>query len=167
MRFAFGGIETMQLVHGKATILGCISTALMIAVACGLAPGTARAMGTVTIRQADGETNTYHDVKIKVLHGALYMTSADGQGTLVINRAACSYQGQLMVCFATSATLVQAGRARPLDFETGTLYLNTTDDPAPLALSSAKVPAHGILLSFSTKRGTYVNLSGRIDKVVQ
>jgi hypothetical protein len=129
--------------------------------------GSASAKGTVTIAQADGHTDVYRDVVIKVIHGALYMTSADGRGTLVITRAACSYQAQLMVCIATNATLVQAGKTSPLDFSTGTLYLNATDAPQPLALSSAKVPAHGILLSFTTKRGTYVSLSGRIDRTEQ
>jgi hypothetical protein len=132
-----------------------------------LSTAAAGATGTVTIAQTDGTTDVYHDVLIKVIHNALYMTTADGKGTLVINRAACSYQGQLMICFATGATLVQAGATRPLDFTTGTLYINSTDDPQQLALSSTKVPAHSILLSFTTERGTYVSLNGRIDKVVK
>lgn len=133
------------------------------------APGTlvARASGTVTVRQTDGQTKVYHDVVIKVIHGALYMTSADGKGTLIIHRAACSYQGALMVCYATSATLVQAGQTTPLDFKSGMLYVNSTDEPVPLMLSSQKVPPHSIVLSVSTKRGTYISLSGRIDKVVE
>jgi len=149
--------------------VGVVVCALIVAVAAAswTGSGAARAAGTITIAQSDGHTDTYHDVVIKVIHGSLYMTSADGKGTLIIHRAACSYQNQLMVCFATSAVLVQAGETKPLDFKTGTLYVNGTDDPQPLALSSAKVPAHGILLSFTTKRGTYVSLSGRIDKVVE
>lgn len=127
----------------------------------------ARAGGTVLIQQADGHRDTYDDVVIKVIHSALYITSADGHGTIVINRAACSYQGQLMVCLPTSATLVQQGKTSALDFKSGTLYVNDTDDAQQLTMSTAKVPPHGILLSFSTQRGTYVNLSGRIDKVVK
>jgi hypothetical protein len=136
---------------------------------CGLAFGAspAGAAGTVMIRQSTGETNVYHDVGIKVIHGALYMTTRDGQGTLVINRAACSYQGPLMVCFATGATLVQAGKTRAVDFQKGTIYVNSTDEPAAMLLSTTKVPPHSLLLSFSTKRGTYVSLSGRIDKVLK
>ncbi|MGZ3509915.1 MAG: hypothetical protein ACXVAC_16165 [Vulcanimicrobiaceae bacterium] len=139
--------------------------ALIACVALGAAP--AGATGTITIRQNDGRVNAYNDVTINVIHGALFLTSEDGKGTLVIHRAACSYQGKLLTCFATSATLIQAGQTNPLDLKTGTVYLNSTDAPQPLVLSTAKVPAHSILLSLTTYRGTYVNLNGRIDKVVK
>lgn len=144
-----------------------VFAAFLTVSACAFGSTAARASGTVTIRQANGQTNVYHDVVIKVIHGALFMTSADGKGTLIIARAACSYQGDLMVCFATGATLVQAGETNPLDFRQGTLYVNSTDKPQPLLLSTTKVAPHSVLLSFTTKRGTYVNLSGRIDKVVK
>jgi hypothetical protein len=150
---------------GAGTV--AFATALTFGIACLLGTPAARATGTILIQQADGQTNLYHDVVIKVIHNALYMTSSDGRGTLVINRAACSYQGQLMACLPTSATLVQSGQTSPLDFKQGTLYVNSTDDPQPLSASTQKVDAHGIVLSFTTKRGTYVNLSGRIDKVVK
>jgi hypothetical protein len=132
-----------------------------------LTPGTARATGTLTIRQANGHTDVYDGVEIKVIHNALYMTSEDGKGTLVINRAACSYQGKVMVCFVTSAALVQAGETSPLDFQRGTLYVNLTGDPQPLVLTTTKIAPHSVLLSITTKKGTYVGLTGRIDKVVK
>jgi hypothetical protein len=72
-----------------------------------------------------------------------------------------------MACFATNATLVQAGETSPLDFKRGTIYVNDTDDYQPLVMSTTKVPPHSILASFTTKRGTYVSLNGRIDKVVK
>ncbi len=149
----------------RGTIAGAALVALLASLALGAAP--ASAMGTVVIRQADGSTNTYDDVAIKVIHNALYMTTRDGKGTLVINRAACSYQGDLMICFATSATLVQAGKTSAIDLKHGTIYVNSTDEPQQMLLSTTKVPSHSILLSFSTNRGTYVSLSGRIDKVVK
>jgi hypothetical protein len=127
----------------------------------------AGATGTMTIVQANGHTNIYDDVEIKVVHGALYMTSADAKGTIVIDRAACSYQGKLMVCLATGATLIQAGETSPLDFKHGTVYLNDTDDYQSLVLSTTKVAPHSLLVSFTTKRGTYLSLNGRIDKVVK
>ncbi len=127
----------------------------------------AGAKGTVTVLQTDGHVDVYKGVAVKVIHNALFMTSADGKGTLVIHRAACSYQAELMVCFVTSATLVQAGKTSPLNFKIGTLYVNSTDAPQQLALSTKKVAPHSILLSFTTKRGTYVNLIGRIDEVVK
>lgn len=140
---------------------------LVLAASLGWGASSARAAGTVLIRQADGQTNVYHDVVIKVIHNALYMTTSDGKGTLVINRAACAYQGQILVCFATGAALVQAGTTKAVDLKHGTIYVNSTDDAQSLPRSTTKVPAHSILLSFSTDRGTYVSLSGRIDKVVK
>ncbi len=131
-----------------------------------LSSAYAGATGTALIRQSDGHTNQYGGVKIKLIHGALYMTTADGTGTLVIHRAACSYQGQLMVCFVTSATLIQGGSVKPIDLETGTIYANTTDDPQPMAYTTQKVAPHSILVSLTTDRGTYVSLVGRVDKVV-
>jgi hypothetical protein len=143
------------------------AVALMFATACSLAAPAADAAGIMTIRQADGSTDLYRNVAIKVIHDALFMTSADGKGTLIIHRAACSYQGELLVCFATSATLIQGGKTSSIDLLNGTIYANSTGDPQPMALSTTKIPPHSLVLSFSTKRGTYVNLSGRIDKVVQ
>ena len=144
-----------------------LSVSVAVAGSLALVPATAQATGTITIVQADGHTNVYDDVAIKVIHNALYMTSADGKGTLVINRAACSYQGNVMVCFVTSATLVQSGATSPLDFKNGTLYVNLTDDAQSLVMSTMKVAPHSVLLSFTTKKGTYVSLTGRLDKVVK
>ncbi len=144
-----------------------VCTALLVLAGLAFGASPAGAAGTVLIRQSSGQTNVYHGVAIKVIRNVLYMTTSDGKGTLVISRAACSYQGELMICFATGATLVQAGKTSAIDFRRGTLYVNSTDDPQQMALSTAKVPPHSILLSFSTERGTYVSLSGRIDKVVK
>ena len=139
--------------------------ALLACVFC--MPIATAAMGTVTIVHANGETNAYRDVEIKVIRGALYVTSADAKGTFVIHDAACSYRGKLMVCLLTSATLIQSNETTPLDFKSGTCYLNLTDDYLPLDLSTAKVPPHSILLTFTTDKGTWVTLNGRIDKVVK
>ncbi len=139
---------------------------LALAAWLAFATAAAQATGTILIQQKSGESNEYDNVAIKILHGSLYLTTADGRGTLVISRAACSHQDQLMVCFATNATLVQSGSTSPLDFERGTIYINNTDSPQPLVLSTTKVPAHGILVSLTTKIGTYIGLTGRIDKVV-
>jgi hypothetical protein len=128
---------------------------------------SAGAAGTVLIQQSSGHIDEYANVGIKILHGSLYLTSADGRGQLVITRAACSHQGQLLVCLATDATLTQLGKTTPLDFDRGTIYVNGTDTPQPLVLSTSKVPAHSVMLSLTTKRGTYVGLTGRIDEMVQ
>jgi hypothetical protein len=127
----------------------------------------AAATGTILVRLSSGRTDTYQHVAIKLIHSSLYITSADGKGTLVIHRAACWYQGQLLVCFPTSAVLVQAGKSSPLDLKTGTVYANSTGDAQSLPFSTTKVPAHSIMLSFTTQHGTYVALRGQIDQVVK
>jgi hypothetical protein len=132
-----------------------------------IGPAPAGATGTVTVRQSDGHVDVYQNVQLKIIHDALFVTTADGEGTLVIHRAACSYQGDLMVCFATSATLVQSGKTSPLDFKRGTAYVNESDAPLQLTLSTTKVPAHSIMLTFTTDRGTYVGITGRFDQVVK
>jgi len=141
--------------------------ALLAVLACFAAsPMVVAAKGTMTIVHTDGDTNVYNDVAISVIHGALYMQSADAKGTMVIHRAACSYQEKIMVCLLTSATLIQGGETSALDFRRGTVYVNGTGDYQPLALSTTKVAPHSILLTFQTEKGTYVTLRGRIDKVV-
>lgn len=127
----------------------------------------AGATGTVTIVHANGDRNVYYNVSIEIIHGALYMTSEDGQGTMIIKDAACSHQSQLMVCYATKATLVQSGEVTPLDFKRGTVYLNDTDEYQPLVMSTTKVAPHSIMLSYTTNKGTLVTCMGGIDKVVK
>jgi hypothetical protein len=127
----------------------------------------ARATGTLSINHRDGTVNTYEGVTVNVFTGSLFLTTADGAGTLVVNRAACSYQAKIIVCLPTSVILVQGGKSSALTLTTGTVYLNYTDDAQPLTLSSKKLPAHAAILSFTTGNGTYVNLSGTIDQVIK
>ncbi len=150
----------------RARVAICAGALALVAVfACGASP--ARAGGTAMIAQIDGSLDKYDNVSAAIIHKNLFVTTHDGRGTLVIQRAACAYQGQLMVCFPTAVTLVQAGGSKPLDLRDGTIYLNLTDSAQPLALSTTKVAAQSVLLSFTTKRGTYVSVSARLDKVVK
>ncbi len=125
----------------------------------------ARAEGTARIQQADGTVNVYQDVKIQIVHNTLAMTTADGKGTLMIYRAACAYQGDIYVCLPTGATLVQGGSVNPINIVRGTVYANLTDEMHQLSLSTMQMAAHSIMMAIKTKRGTYVTLSGTIDKV--
>jgi hypothetical protein len=135
-------------------------------VACALIIGAsapAGATGTVNITQHDGSHQTYPDVGIQIVSKRLELISADKKGKLHIDRAACSKVGELLRCLPTSATLTQGGSTKPLDALTGTIYLNFTDAAVPLSLSSTKVPAHSVLLTILTQRGTYINAAGTID----
>jgi hypothetical protein len=136
------------------------------ACACVLAASSgAYAKGTVTVQQSDGSTQHYAGVTIRVVNKTLRITTADGLGTLTIDRAACSYVGDLMMCLPYDMTLTQGGGSHPLDFQRGTVYLNLTDAKQQLPLSSMQLPPQGILLSLTTKIGTIVNLNGTIDQV--
>ncbi len=102
---------------------------------------------------------------IRVFSGSLFLTSEDGDGTIVVTRAACSYQAQIIVCYPTAAVLVQSGRSNALDLKTGTIYLNYTDAAQPLSGSSAKLPARSVMLALSTRNGTFVSVHGQIDQL--
>jgi hypothetical protein len=144
-----------------------LTSILAALVLCALDAAGARAAGTLSINHRDGTVNTYNGVTVNVFTGSLFVTSADGKGTLVVNRAACAYQAKIIVCLPTSVVLVQKGKSNALNLMTGTVYLNYTNDEQPLMFSSAKLPAHAVMLSFTTKNGTYVNLRGRIDQVIK
>ncbi len=141
--------------------------ALGIAACFALTAPPAAATGTLTIQHHNSTATTYKEVEIKVLYGGLFVTSQDGKGTLVIPKAACSFQGQVFVCYATGATLVQQGEATALDIKSGTIYFNSTDVPQQLSASTTKIAPHSILLSLTTGRGTYIGLTGRMDQVVK
>ena len=130
-------------------------------------PAIAGATGTIDIQHKDGTVNTYRDVEIKVFSGSLFLTSDDGDGTIVVTRAACSYQGQIIVCLPTSAALVQEGESNALNLKNGTIYLNYTDSDQPMSRSTSKLPARSVLLALTTKNGTFISLRGRIDEVIK
>lgn len=143
-----------------------IAAALVAAACCVFAPATASATGTLNIHRNTGNVSTYKDVEIKVFSGSLFLTSDDGNGTIVITRAACSYQGEILVCFPTAAALVQDGESSALNLKNGTLYFNSTSAAQPLSRSTSKIPANSIMATLSLKDGTSINVTGRIDEVI-
>lgn len=128
-------------------------------------PFAARAEGTARIQQTNGTVNVYDDVKIQIIHNTLAITTADGSGTLMIYRAACAYQGDVLVCLPTGATLVQGGSVNPIHITQGTVYANLTDATQQLSLSTMHLPANSIMMALTTRKGTFVTVSGTIDKV--
>lgn len=142
-----------------------VSALAAAAVVVSSSPPIARAAGTARIQQTDGTVNVYSGVKIQIVHNTLAMTTADGKGTLMIYRAACAYQGDVLVCLPTGATLVQSGAVNPIHITQGTVYANLTGQMQQLSLSTMQLPAHSIMMAITTRKGTYVTLSGTIDKV--
>jgi hypothetical protein len=130
-------------------------------------PGTVDAAGTMSIHHQGGDVNTYPDVDVRVFSGSLFLTSEDGDGTIVVTRAACSYQGKIIMCLPTAVVLVQNGASKALDLKTGTIYLNYTGASQPLSRTSARLPANSVMVAITTRNGTVINLQGRIDQVVK
>lgn len=128
-------------------------------------PYRAVAVGTARIQLPDGDVKFYKNVFIRIKNEAMAITSADGVGTLVLGKAACTRVGELLRCIPYDATLDQRGRSRHIALQSGTVYVNTSNSPQTLPYSSTKIPPRGVLLSVRSKRGTYVSLSGVIDQV--
>jgi hypothetical protein len=143
-----------------------ICSSLGLIFALGLVPTSpAAAKGTVRVQQANGSVSVYSGVSIRVANKTLRVTSADGKGTLIIDKAACFSDGQLERCLPYSIQLSQNGKTHPLDFKTGTVYVNLTATKQQLPMSSTQIPPKGILMALQTKIGTYVSLSGTIDEM--
>jgi hypothetical protein len=127
----------------------------------------AYAKGTVRVQQSDGSTQVYNDVTLHIVGQTLRITTQDGKGTLVITKAACSFEGDLMRCLPYELTLNQGGGDYSLDFKKGTLYLNLTATKQQLSASSTQVPPNGVLGLLLTKKGTIIAISGLIDGKTQ
>jgi hypothetical protein len=128
-----------------------------------LAP--AGATGTVRIQQNNGAVRIYDGAVIRVKHNTIRIWSHDGKGTLVINRAACSYVGELQRCLPTTFELKQSGQTKTIQLVNGLVYFNPTDSSQQLSLSSQQLPARGLMLMLHTLHGTYISVHGQIDEL--
>ena len=128
----------------------------------------AAALGTVTVQKVDKPIQTYANARIVYQpKKALLITTSDGKGTLIIDKAACSYVGDLLTCLPTSIQLKQNGTVSPINISKGTVYANLTGQSQPLSNSSMRLPPNGILFSVTTKLGTIINVMGVIDTVTK
>ncbi len=144
-------------------MLRFLAAAILVSATVLLGAHSAHAEGTVRIQRADGSSNVYPNSRITIVDNKLKVTSADGKGTLIIQRAACSHQGAILVCLPTEVTQIQDGVKKPFPLNSGTVYANLTSDPQPLAYSSRRMPPNSIMLSLVTARGTYLSIEGGID----
>jgi hypothetical protein len=141
-----------------------LGSPLLFGLALVLATSTlAQATGTARVQQSTGKVRYYYNVVIDVTTHSLRLTSADGKGTLIINRAACAYDGYLQKCTPQSVYLKQNGATRPIDIKSGTVWVNLTKSDHTMSLSSTTLPPRGILMTMETRIGTYVTLNGKID----
>ncbi len=127
--------------------------------------GPANATGTARIQQRDGSTKTYTNVRIVVLTDSMAITSSDGEGTLVFGKAACTKVGELLRCIPYDATLEQHGQSTHVPLKYGTVWINPSASTQQLSFSSTQLPPRGVLLSIQTKAGTYVSVTGVVDRI--
>jgi hypothetical protein len=125
----------------------------------------ARAVGTATIQQPDGNQKTYANVRIIIWNESLALTSSDGKSTVVIGKASCTKIGELVRCLPWDATLFQNGQKVHIPLQSGTVWLNPSGSMQQLSHSTTQIPPRGVLLAIKTKRGTYVTLEGVVDEV--
>jgi hypothetical protein len=130
-----------------------------------LSVAQAAATGTVRVQQNDGTVRTYDDVSIRVKHNTIRIGSKDRKGTLVVDRAACSYVGELLRCLPTSFQLVQSDQTKTIQLINGLIYLNLTDQPQQMSFSSKHIQPRDIVLTLQTMHGTYINVRGQIDEI--
>jgi hypothetical protein len=124
----------------------------------------ADARGTVTVTKSSGLVQTYTQVRIRTVGDtAVAITSADGRSTLIVDKAACTFAGELQRCLPYDITLDKSGVKHPLDLERGILYVNDTEESRALPHSSMQVFPHCIMLALHTERGTFISVVGRID----
>jgi len=123
----------------------------------------AYAKGTVRVQKSDGSVQVYPNVTMRIVGDTLRVTTQDGKGTLIVTRAACSFQGEIMVCLPYKLVLAQGGVEQPLGFQRGTFYWNRTDTKQQLSASTTQLPPNGMLGSLLTKKGTIIAISGVID----
>lgn len=143
------------------SVLSAIAASILVVAAF----GTAVASGTALVVHPDGSTKTYNDVFIQIRNEELSVTTADGVGTLVIGKAACTKIGELLKCLPYDATLYQNGWKDRIKIKSGTAWFNPTMVPQPISHSSAHIPPHGILLSLTSQKGTYLSLTGTVDEI--
>jgi hypothetical protein len=138
---------------------------LLIVCTLALPSSPAYATGTVVVLQRDGSEKTYTNVRISIRNESMAITSSDGQGTVVLGKAACTKVGALLECLPYDATLLQNGQKTHISLQSGTVWLNPSPTTQTLSHSSTQLPPRGVLLAVRTKRGTYVTLTGIVDEV--
>jgi hypothetical protein len=125
----------------------------------------AGATGTVRVQQSDGTVQTYDGVSIRVKHNTIRIGSKDQKGVMVIDRAACSYVGDLIRCLPASFQLVQSDQTKTIQLISGLIYANLTGTPQQLTNSSKQIPPKNLMLQLHTFRGTYITVRGEIDVI--
>jgi hypothetical protein len=141
----------------------------VVAVAAGFTPAPAHAAGILRLQKVDGSVRVYDPVALKYTKATgLVVTTRSGRDALIIKDAACSYVGDaIMRCLLDQASYEKNGTMNVLEFDSGTLYYNRSTSLQHLPRSTQGIPPKGVVVSIRSKRGTYISLTGTIDKELQ
>jgi hypothetical protein len=141
-----------------ACTLACVAFA-------GSLGAVAGAKGVSIIQKAGKDPERYPGVGITLVKNtSLTVTSPNGKDKLIIDKAACFMVGALQRCLVSSVSFQKEGSAtKPLDLESGTVYVNLTNSNQPMSHTSSQLPPKGILIALKTRIGTYITVDGVID----
>jgi len=123
------------------------------------------AEGTTRIQQADGTTQIYHHVMMRMSGATLSLRSSDRQGMLEVTSGACTYLGGLQRCLPYKTIYHDHGTAHTIALEHGTVYTNMTGDAVRLPHSGDRLGPHEVMVLLHTIRGTYVSVKGTLDQL--
>jgi hypothetical protein len=141
--------------------VGCAIACVAFAASLGTVAG---AKGVSIIQKAGKDPERYPGVGITVTKNtSLTVTSPDGKDKLIIDKAACFMVGALQRCLVSGVSLQKNGQTKPLDLESGTVYVNLTNSNQPMSHTSSRLPPKGVLIALKTRIGTYITVDGVID----
>ena len=141
---------------------GCALACVAFAGSLGAVAG---AKGVSIIQKAGKDPERYPGVGITLIKNtSLTVTSPNGKDKLIIEKAACFYVHELQRCLVSQVSFQKEGGAvKPLDLESGTVYVNLTNTKQPMTHTSAQLPPKGVLIALKTRIGTYITVDGVID----
>jgi len=139
-----------------------VALALTI-VASLLVPARAAASGQVYVQQFDGSTQSYENVRMKLVGLTLFLSSPNHKDVLEIVTDACSYPGGVQRCLPYKTTLRRDGHTHAIELERGSVFVNMTSDIEHLPHSSQILAPQHVVVHLHTLRGTYINAQGLLD----
>jgi hypothetical protein len=125
----------------------------------------AGAEGITRIQQADGTTQVYAHVMMRVAGQTLTLRSGDRHGVLEVTSGACTYRSGLQRCLPYKTIYRHDGIAHTIVLEHGTVYSNLTSAAVRLPHSADRLGPHEVMVLLHTIRGTYVSVKGTLDQI--
>jgi hypothetical protein len=126
-------------------------------------PGAAE--GVTRIQQADGTTQIYRHVTMRMAGPTLWLRSGDHAGVLEVTSGACTYLAGLQRCLPYKTVYHDRGTAHAIALEHGAIYTNLTGNAVQLPHSGDRLGPHEVRVVLHTMRGTYVTVQGTLDQL--